>query len=105
MRQELLPVELLIHLERLIAILTNSFVPCNGRFPTLIALSIIFVGGTFASDRANSIVAALMVVALVVLGVIITLISSFILSKTILKGMPSSFTLELPPYRKPQIGE
>lgn len=90
--------------ERLIAILTNSFVPCNGRFPTLIALSIIFVGGTFASDRANSIVAALMVVALVVLGVIITLISSFILSKTILKGMPSSFTLELPPYRKPQIG-
>lgn len=90
--------------ERLIAILTNNFVPCNGRFPTLIALSIIFVGGTFASDRANSIVAALMVVALVVLGVIITLISSFILSKTILKGMPSSFTLELPPYRKPQIG-
>jgi ferrous iron transport protein B len=90
--------------ERLIAILTNNFVPCNGRFPTLIALSIIFVGGTFASDRVNSIVAALMVVALVVLGVIITLISSFILSKTILKGMPSSFTLELPPYRKPQIG-
>ncbi|ARC83987.1 ferrous iron transport protein B [Clostridium argentinense CDC 2741] len=90
--------------ERLIAILTNSFVPCNGRFPTLIALSIIFVGGTFASDRANSIVAALMVVALVVLGVVITLISSFILSKTILKGIPSSFTLELPPYRKPQIG-
>ncbi|WP_291578895.1 ferrous iron transport protein B [Clostridium sp. UBA6640] len=90
--------------ERLIAILTNNFVPCNGRFPTLIALSIIFVGGTFASDRVNSIVAALMVVALVVLGVVITLISSFILSKTILKGMPSSFTLELPPYRKPQIG-
>nr|WP_010294835.1 nucleoside recognition domain-containing protein [Clostridium senegalense] len=89
--------------EKLIAILTNCFVPCNGRFPTLIALSMIFVGGTFASNTANSILAALIVVGLVILGVVITLLSSLIMSKTILKGMPSSFTLELPPYRRPQI--
>lgn len=89
--------------EKLIAILTNCFVPCNGRFPTLIALSMIFVGGTFASNTANSILAALIVVGLVILGVTITLLSSLIMSKTILKGMPSSFTLELPPYRRPQI--
>ena len=90
--------------ERLVAILTNCFVPCNGRFPTLIALSMIFVGGTFASSTADSMLAALMVMLLVVLGIVITLVVSYILSKTILKGMPSSFTLELPPYRKPQIG-
>lgn len=90
--------------EKLIAILTNCFMPCNGRFPTLIALSTIFVAGTFASTTANSILAALIIMLLIIFGVIITLVVSYTLSKTILKGVPSSFTLELPPYRKPQIG-
>lgn len=89
--------------ERLIAIVTNNFVPCNGRFPTLIALSMVFVGASF-SKTSSSIIAALMVVFLVLIGIGITLLTSYALSKTILKGMPSSFTLELPPYRKPQIG-
>lgn len=89
--------------ERLIAIVTNNFVPCNGRFPTLIALSMVFVGVSF-SAASSSIIAALMVVVLVLIGIAITLLTSYALSKTILKGMPSSFTLELPPYRKPQLG-
>ncbi|GAE01315.1 ferrous iron transport protein B [Clostridium botulinum B str. Osaka05] len=90
--------------ERLIAILTNNFVPCNGRFPTLIALSMIFVGLKFDGSRGSSFIATLMIVLLVLIGVGITLLVSYILSKTLLKGVPSSFTLELPPYRKPQIG-
>ncbi len=88
--------------ERLIAIITNNFVPCNGRFPTLIALSTIFIAGT--TGAFSSLVAALSVLGAIVLGVVITLFISKLLSKTILKGLPSSFTLELPPYRKPQIG-
>lgn len=89
--------------ERLIAILTNNFVPCNGRFPTLIALATIFVGGLVTSQY-STIVASLFVTFLVIFGIIITLIVSWSLSKTMLKGIPSTFTLELPPYRKPQIG-
>lgn len=89
--------------ERLIATITNNFVPCNGRFPTLIALSTIFVGGLVVS-RYSTLAATFFVTLLVVFGIIITLMVSWILSKTILKGVPSSFTLELPPYRKPQIG-
>ncbi|NLC44071.1 MAG: ferrous iron transport protein B, partial [Clostridiales bacterium] len=88
--------------ERLIAIITNNFVPCNGRFPMLIALASIFIAG--AAGAFSSIVATLSVLATIVLGVILTLFISKLLSKTILKGLPSSFTLELPPYRKPQIG-
>lgn len=88
--------------ERLIAIITNNFVPCNGRFPILIAMSIIFIGSF--SLRYSSIVASLSVVALVLVGVFATLLVSKILSETVLKGVPSSFALELPPYRKPQIG-
>ncbi|NFD77013.1 ferrous iron transporter B [Clostridium botulinum] len=90
--------------ERLIAILTNNFVPCNGRFPTLIALSMIFVGLKFEGSGGSSFIATLMIVLLVLIGIGITLLVSYILSKTLLKGVPSSFTLELPPYRKPQIG-
>ncbi|EKN37804.1 ferrous iron transport protein B [Clostridium botulinum CFSAN001627] len=90
--------------ERLIAILTNNFVPCNGRFPTLIALSMIFVGLRFEGSGGSSFIATLMIVLLVLIGIGITLLVSYILSKTLLKGVPSSFTLELPPYRKPQIG-
>lgn len=89
--------------ERLIAILTNNFVPCNGRFPTLIAISSVFFVGT-SSKYISSIIPALSITLLVVIGIGITLLVSYILSKTLLKGVPSTFTLELPPYRKPQIG-
>jgi len=89
--------------ERLIATLTNNFVPCNGRFPTLIALASIFVGGAVTSQY-SSIVASLFVTLLVVLSIVITLVVSWFLTKTLLRGVPSSFALELPPYRKPQIG-
>lgn len=89
--------------ERLIAILTNVFVPCNGRFPTLIAIGTIFIGGT-AGGAFNSIAATLALTGIVLLGILMTLLVSRLLSKTILKGLPSSFTLELPPYRKPQVG-
>ncbi len=89
--------------ERLIAIITNNFVPCNGRFPTLIALATIFIAGTHG--RFSSIKATLAILLAIVLGVYITLLISRLLSKTILKGMPTSFILELPPYRKPQVGK
>lgn len=85
--------------ERLIAMLTNSFVPCNGRFPTLIMLS-----GLLVIGLANSIAATGIVVGIVLFGIIVTLVVSWLLSKTLLKGIPSSFALELPPYRKPQVG-
>lgn len=88
--------------EKLIAIITNNFVPCNGRFPTLIALATIFIATT--AGIVGSLTAALSVLAAIILGVLITLLVSKILSHTILKGLPSSFILELPPYRKPQIG-
>jgi ferrous iron transport protein B len=88
--------------ERLIATITNNYVPCNGRFPTLIALATIFIAS--AAGAFSSVAATLSILAAIVLGVMITLFISKLLSKTILKGLPSSFTLELPPYRKPQIG-
>lgn len=86
--------------ERLVAILTNNFVPCNGRFPTLIMLGTVFVSAAFPPVYA-SIAAAGSVVAVVVIGVFFTLTVSWALSKTILKGEASAFTLELPPYRRP----
>jgi ferrous iron transport protein B len=89
--------------ERLIAVLTNNFVPCNGRFPTLIALSLIFVGGSVGAHYAST-VAAACTVGIVLVGVVATLAVSWILSRTVLRGLPSSFTLELPPYRMPQVG-
>lgn len=90
--------------ERLIAILTNCFVPCNGRFPTLIAIITMFFAGVLTGPM-QSIVSTLLLTSVILLGIIITLFISKILSKTILKGVPSSFALELPPYRKPQIGK
>lgn len=90
--------------EKLIAILTNCFVPCNGRFPFLITIATIFFGG-IAGGFSSSIIATIVVLLVIVLGVFMTLLVSKILSKTILKGVPSSFTLELPPYRKPKILE
>ena len=89
--------------ERLVAILTNNFVPCNGRFPTLIMLSTVFVAAAFPPAIA-SIAAAGSVLAIVLLGAAFTLAVSWALSKTILKGEASVFTLELPPYRRPGIG-
>ncbi len=89
--------------ERLIATITNVFVPCNGRFPTLIAVGTIFIGGTLGG-AFSSVASTLALTAVVLIGIFMTLLVSRILSKTILKGLPSSFTLELPPYRKPQIG-
>lgn len=90
--------------ERLIAVLTNSFVPCNGRFPAMISLICIFFvgisGGAFASFAS-----ALLLTAIILLGVGMTLFTSRLLSKTLLRGVPSSFALELPPYRRPQIGK
>lgn len=92
--------------ERLIAMITNNFVPCNGRFPTLIAISTIFFGGLgLAISKYSSVFATLSVVSMILIGIIITLIVSKLLSSTVLKGVPSSFSLELPPYRKPQIGK
>ncbi len=88
--------------ERLIAILTNNFVPCNGRFPTLIMLSTVFVAASF-SPVWTSIIAATSVVGVVLIGVIFTLVVSWGLSQTILKGQASAFTLELPPYRRPNV--
>lgn len=85
--------------ERLIAIITNNFVPCNGRFPTLILLSTLFL------SAGNSIVATLWILGLISTSVAITLFISKLLSKTLLKGEPSSFIMELPPYRKPKIGQ
>lgn len=90
--------------ERLIAMITNNFVPCNGRFPTLIAIiSMFFVG--VSRGAFTSFLSALLLTSVIILGVFMTFIVSKLLSKTILKGVPSSFTLELPPYRKPQIGK
>jgi ferrous iron transport protein B len=88
--------------ERLIAILTNNFVPCNGRWPTLIMLATVFIAAGFSSGL-SSLIAALSLAAIVILGVITTLIVSALLSRTVLQGEPSAFTLELPPYRRPDI--
>jgi ferrous iron transport protein B len=88
--------------ERLIAILTNNFVPCNGRFPTLIMLATVFVASAF-SPFLTSFIAAATVVAVVLIGVGFTFLMSWLLSRTVLKGEASAFTLELPPYRRPNV--
>lgn len=89
--------------ERLIAMITNNFVPCNGRFPTLIAIITMFFAG-FVYVPFQSFVSALILTSFILFGVFMTFFVSKLLSKTLLKGIPSSFTLELPPYRRPQIG-
>lgn len=90
--------------ERLISIITNNFVPCNGRFPMLIAVITMFFTGYFIGPL-KSIISTIILLFVIILGIVMTFLISKILSKTILKGVPSSFTLELPPYRKPQIGK
>ena len=88
--------------EKIIAMITNCFVPCNGRFPILITISTIFIG-SLVSSKYSSIISTLVVLAVILIGIIITLIISKLLSKTLLKGESTSFVLELPPYRKPQL--
>jgi ferrous iron transport protein B len=88
--------------ERLIAILTNNFVPCNGRFPTLIMLATVFVAAAFP-PALTSFIAAGTVVGVVLIGVGFTFLMSWLLSRTVLKGEASAFTLELPPYRRPNL--
>jgi len=88
--------------ERLIAIITNNFAICNGRWPTQILIATIFIG-SLAPAYIGGFLSAMAVVAIAVLGILLTFAVSWMLSRTILKGQVSSFTLELPPYRRPQI--
>ena len=90
--------------ERLLAILTNNFVPCNGRFPTLITILTMFFVGT-VGGMLHAILPALLLTLVILLGIGSTFAVTKLLSRTLLKGVPSSFTLELPPYRRPQIGK
>ncbi len=90
--------------ERLLAVLTNSLVPCNGRFPSLILIITIFFIGA-SGGFASSVLSAAMLTAVIVFSVAATFAATMLLSKTLLKGIPSSFTLELPPYRRPQIAK
>ncbi len=87
--------------ERILASVTNAFVPCNGKFPTLITILTIF----FTAGTAGGLVPALLLTGVILLGIALTLLVSRLLSATVLRGVPSSFTLELPPYRRPQIGQ
>lgn len=88
--------------ERLIAVLTNNFVPCNGRFPAMISIITMFFIGT-NNNLSSSLLSALLLTGVILFGVLMTFLVSELLSKTVLKGVPSSFVLELPPYRPPQI--
>ena len=90
--------------ERLVAILTNAFVPCNGRFPTLIALiSLFFLGGSLGFGR--SLLATALFLGCILFAVAMTLLASRLLTATVLRGQLSAFSLELPPYRMPRVGQ
>ncbi len=90
--------------ERLIAVITNALVPCNGRFPTILSiLTLFFIGAP--AGKGTPLLSALLLTGVIVLGVAMTFFCSWLLSKTLLRGVPSGFTLELPPYRRPQIGK
>lgn len=91
--------------ERLVAILTNSLVPCNGRFPTLVTLITLFFAAGVQGSAMGGLQAAIYLTFAILLGIAATLGCSWLLSHTLLKGVPSSFTLELPPYRRPQFGK
>ena len=88
--------------ERLIAIITNVFVPCNGRFPFLITVATVFIGGVGLNFK-KSILCTLTVLLVVLLGVFMTFVVSKFLSVTFLKGAPSTLALELPSFRKPKV--
>ncbi|WP_286927197.1 MULTISPECIES: nucleoside recognition domain-containing protein [Lysinibacillus] len=87
--------------ERMLAILTNNFVPCNGRWPTLILLASLFMVTGF-TGAAGTFMTAAILIGFVLLGVVVTLTVSWGLSKTALKGVPTHYTLELPPFRRPK---
>jgi ferrous iron transport protein B len=88
--------------ERAVAILTNNFALCNGRWPTQILIATVFLG-TLAPPALAGLTASAAVLAVALLGVLLTFAASWGLSRTILKGAASTFSLELPPYRPPQI--
>lgn len=90
--------------ERIIAILTNNFSLCNGRWPTQILIATLFIG-SLAPAHLAGLISALAVVSIALLGVLMTFAVSFALSRTILKGETSTFSLELPPYRPPRIDQ
>ncbi len=90
--------------ERLIAIITNSLIPCNGRFPALISIITVFIAGA-SGVVLKSVLPSVVLTAVIFLSVGMTLLASKFLSKTLLSGESSSFVLELPPYRCPQIGK
>ena len=90
--------------ERLLAVLTNNFIPCNGRFPMLISIITMFFAAGYSGGLSSFLSVAVLTVA-IVLSIGMTFVVTKLLSKTLLKGVPSSFTLELPPYRRPQIGK
>ncbi|WP_438494400.1 nucleoside recognition domain-containing protein [Paenibacillus sp. IHBB 3054] len=89
--------------ERMLAILTNNFVPCNGRWPTLILLSSMFMVGAATTGALRTFSTALVLMGIVLVGITVTLTVSWVMSKTALRGVPTHYTLELPPYRRPQI--
>ncbi|MRN51668.1 nucleoside recognition domain-containing protein [Paenibacillus monticola] len=89
--------------ERMLAILTNNFVPCNGRWPTLILLASLFMSGAAATGTMRTLTTASVLMGMVLIGIIVTLSVSWVMSKTALRGVPTHYTLELPPYRRPQI--
>ena len=89
--------------ERLLAVLTNNFIPCNGRFPMLISIITMFFAAGSAGGLSSFISVSVLTVA-IIFSVGMTFLVTKLLSNTLLKGVPSSFTLELPPYRRPQIG-
>jgi ferrous iron transport protein B len=88
--------------ERLIAILTNNFAVCNGRWPTLFLMAGLFLGSMVPGPLAG-LISALAVVGVAVLGVALTFLVSWVLSRTVLRGQVSTFSLELPPYRPPRV--
>lgn len=90
--------------ERLIAIFTNVFMPCNGRFPALLSILAMFFTQTILPPL-NTFLSAFLLTIFILFSIFLTFLVSYLLSKTILKGIPSSFTLELPPYRKPEISK
>ncbi|OAB48420.1 nucleoside recognition domain-containing protein [Paenibacillus antarcticus] len=89
--------------ERMLAILTNNFVPCNGRWPTLILLSSLFMTGAASTGAFKTLTTASVLMGMVLIGIVVTLSVSWVMSKTALRGVPTHYTLELPPYRRPQI--
>ncbi|RXZ00338.1 nucleoside recognition domain-containing protein [Fictibacillus sp. S7] len=90
--------------ERMLAILTNNFVPCNGRWGTLIVLASLFMAAGYTGG-AKSLVTTSVIVGIVLFGILVTFLVSWVLSKTVLKGVPTHYTLELPAYRRPKFWE